>query len=462
MRKILTICSLVFITTACNDLLKPDPIDLLTDDIVLNSPSDVPDVELGLYSAFRPIIPSAVIAGDCTADMLVHNGTFSNFRELGTKQITAANSSAATLWGSIYNTVYLANFILDRLPDVPGVSTSDRNRVMATAHFLRGYAYFVGLYTFGGVPLVTETAIDENINIPRADRNDVLDFILEDYNAALGQLTELPTNAGFASEFAVHAALAKYFLYREEWNEAEDYATNVITSGRYTLDTLYTNVVEDDFTSEAIFEVGYTINDDPGTNSAIGLNNLFVGRREIIPSNQVVLALASPESGERFASINFSSDDLAGADNGWRVAKYGTADEDNNNVVVFRLAEMYLIRAEARARQNRITGINSAQSDINILRARADIYDLETETKTFTPRVGVVSQAQMLEIIENERLYELAFEGHRWFDLVRTGRANTVMEAFNSNWKETYDLWPIPQREIQTNRALVGNQNPGY
>jgi hypothetical protein len=462
MSRLFTICLLTLAVTACDDLLKPEPIDLLTDDIVLNSANDVPNVEIGLYAAFRPIIPSSVIAGDCTADMLVHNGTFSNFRELGTKQITAANGSATALWGSVYNTVYVANFILERLPDVPGVSTSERERVTATARFLRGYAYFVALYTFGGVPLVEETPISANLNIPRASEDELLDFIQDDFNAALDVLPEIPANAGFASDYAVQAALAKYHLYLENWNQAESYASNVINSGRYVLDTLYSNIVEDDFTSEAIFEMGYTINDDPGTNGTIGLNNLFVGRREIIPSNQTVLALSSDESGERFSGISFNSSNLSGSDNGWSVAKYGTADQDNNNVVVFRLGEMYLIRAEARAKQGKVTGANSAQTDINILRARADEWDNETKTKTFTPRVGSVSQAQMIQIIENERLYELAFEGHRWFDLVRTGRASSVMEAFNSNWRDAYERWPIPQREIQTNPALVGNQNPGY
>lgn len=453
---------IILLLASCSNLLDPEPIDLLTDDIVLNEPNDVPNVEIGLYSAFRPIIPSTVISGDLTADMLIHNGTFSNFRELGTKQITSANSSATTLWGSIYNTVYLANFILERLPTVPGVRPADRDRVMATAHFLRGYAYFVGVYTFGGVPLVTETAIDANRNIARATTTEILEFILDDFDAALNVLPEIPPNAGFASDYAVRAALAKYHLYMENWDDAEDFATDVINSGNYALDTLFTNIVQKDFTVESIFEVGYTINDDPGTNSAIGLNNLFVGRREIIPSNQIVLSLSSAESGERFSSISFDFDDLVGADNGWSVAKYGTADQDNNNVVVFRLGEMYLIRAEARARQGNVSGTNSAQADINKLRERADIWNPVTKIKTVTPRVGSVSQSQMLQIIENERVYELAFEGHRWYDLVRTGRASTVMPAFNSNWKNTYELWPIPQREIQNNPALVGHQNEGY
>ena len=168
---------LIFLTsTSCTNLLEPEPIDLLTDDVVLNEPKDVPNVEIGLYSAFRDIVPATVIAGDATADMLTHNGTFTQYRELGTKQITSANASVADLWGSIYNTIYIANFILERLPTVSGVKTSDLNRVMGTAHFMRGYSYFVALNTFGGVPKVTQTSIDANRNIARTTRLEILNL----------------------------------------------------------------------------------------------------------------------------------------------------------------------------------------------------------------------------------------------------------------------------------------------
>lgn len=437
----------LLLTTRCSELLEPEPIDLLTDDTVLNEPKDVPNVEIGLYSAFRNIIPNAVIAGDCTADMLLFNGTFNQYRELGTKQITSANASALSLWGSIYNTVYIANFVLERLPDVPGVPASQRDQVLATAHFLRGYAYFVALYSFGGVPLVTETAIDANRNIPRASESDLLAFILDDYNAAIGKLPAQPANAGFAGTYALDAAFAKYYLYLGNWAKAEQHASSIIGSNQYSLESNFATLVDEDFTDEAIFEMGYTLADDPGT-SATGLNNIFVGRREMIPSNEVVVALASIESGERFSSIRFKADLLKGNDNGWSVAKYGTADEDNNNVVVFRLGEIYLIRAEARAQQGKVT---EARADIDLLRGRAK-----------APLLPAVNQSQMLQIIETERRYELAFEGHRWYDLVRTGRAKAVMSSFSTNWKDTYEVWPIPQREIQNNPSLVGNQNPGY
>ncbi len=76
--------------------------------------------------------------------------------------------------------------------------------------------------------------------------------------------------------------------------------------------------------------------------------------------------------------------------------------------------------------------------------------------------MGNISQNDMLTAIENERRYELAFEGHRWYDLVRTGRIEQVMPAFSANWNAKYEVWPIPQREIQNNNALKGHQNSGY
>ncbi|CAN5244237.1 RagB/SusD family nutrient uptake outer membrane protein [soil metagenome] len=436
---------------SCNEILEPQPVDLLSDELVLNEPNDVGSVEIGLYSAFRSIAAPKVIAGDFTADMLIHNGTFTQYREFGNKQITSANGSVAAMWGSIFRTIYVANFILEKLPEIQGVPASQRISVQATARFLRGYAYFVAAHTYGGVPIVTTTDLAFNRNIPRNSKEDVLAFAYEDYLAALEGIPEEAANPAFVSQNAVRAALARFHLYNENWPLAEDFATQVINSGAYSLVENYADIVLRDFTNEAILEVGYSFADDPGTSTNFGLNNLFVGRREIIPSNEAVFALFSNESGDRRRSVGFNSENLSGRDNGWKVLKYGTADEDNNNILVFRLAEMYLIRAEARARLGNVNGPGSAEEDVNILRARAN-----------APSVIANNQNQMISAIERERLYEFAFEGHRWYDLVRTGRANEVMSNYSRNWSDKYLVWPIPLSEIQNNPALAGNQNPGY
>lgn len=450
MKKIVVI-SFVFtglFFNGCTDLLDPKPIDQLVNDIVLNEPKDIEAVEIGLYQAFRTAMPTVVIAGDMTADHLVHNGTFSQYRELGVKKITSANASVTELWGSLYRAIYIANFMLERIPGIQGVTTTVRTRAMSTAYFIRGLSNFIGVMTYGGIPKITTTNIEDNRNVPRSSEEDMLAFIEEDFFTALGGFPETSPTPATINNNSVRAALARYYLYRKNWSLAEQYASQVINSGEYELDEEFSEIVLSDFPSESIFEVGYTIADD---NDGTNLNTLFVGRREIIPSNQEIITLASSESGDRFGSIDFDVADLKGNDNGWAVAKYGTAVDDNNNIVVFRLAEMYLIRAEARAFLGLVSGDNSAQTDINVLRERAK-----------APQIGSVSQSQMIQLIEKERQYELAFEGHRWYDLRRTGRMEQVMPAFNANWKSTFELWPIPQRELQNNASLAGAQNPGY
>lgn len=449
MKNILIITLLLISVSSCRELLEPDPINELTNDIILTHPDDVEGVRLGLYNAFRGIAAPTVIVGDFTADMITHRGTFTQYQEFGNKEITASNAAVEALWRAIYQTSYISNFILERLPELPGVPANQRKDVLATARFLRGYAMFIGAYTFGGIPISTSTDVETNNTLPRSTKEEVLQLVLEDYLYALENIAKEPINSAFAGVDAVNAALARYYLYAGDWNNAEAYATSVINSENYSLEN-FPEVAYQDDSDEFILKVGYSISDDPGT-SATGLNNLFIGRREVVPSNKVVRALYSTISGDRDTTLIFNLANLKGSDNGWSVGKYGTSDDNNNDIIIFRLGEIYLIRAEARAMQGKVVGTGSAQEDINMLRERAN-----------APLVGGLSQAQMISTIEEERFLELAFEGHRWYDLVRTGRANTVMSSFSPNWKEIYNVLPIPLREIQNNPSLNNSQNAGY
>lgn len=449
---------------SCREILEPPPVDLLVDNLVLNSAADIEPVRLGLYNAFRgagsdanPGVASPmIIAGAFTADFVQHNGTFAVYNELANKQITASNAAAESLWKGIFNTVYIANFIEERIAKVPGVTEADRKRTLAEARFLRGLANFIGVYTFGDIPKVTTTDVLTNRSIPKAPRADILQSVLADYTAALPDLPANITNKTLAKSFvtqnAARAALARYFLYQKDWVQAEKYASDIIATKLQSIPPSYADVIFQEFDVETILEVAYANNssDDPGT-STFGLNSILRGRREVIPANTYVLTMLEPNAGERRQTISFKSLDQGGNDNGWSVAKYGTPDEANNNITIFRLAEQYLIRAEARVQQGKLVGANGAQADINILRTRAK-----------APVVNLTTQAEALLTIAKERVYELSFEGHRWYDLKRTDRIQQVMSAFSPNWNAKYELWPIPQVEIQRNRSLAGAQNPGY
>jgi len=442
---------------SCTEVLEPKPIDILADQFVLNEPADVQTVRLGAYAAFRGTAAPKVIIGDFTADYIQHNGTFTDYQELGNKQITAANGVAGAMWGSLFNTIYVCNFLLEKLPTVPGVREAERKLVTAEAKCLRGIANFMGATTFGGFPKVTTTDVATNKTIGKASKDDILKSALEDIQAALTDLPTgsptqgRPTYAGYLTKNAAKAALARYHLYQKNWALAEQYASEIISSGGYSL-VNYVDVIGKDFNDESIFEVGYTASDDPGT-SNFGLNNILVGRREVIPANQFVNIILNRDAGERQATIDFDFNQQGGGDNGWSVQKYGTADEDNNNIVIYRLGEMYLIRAEARAQQGKVTGTTGAIADVNVLRTRAG-RNITTATQK-PVLITAATQSEILTIIERERVYELAFEGHRWYDLVRTGRAQAVMSAFTPNWNVKYELWPIPQTEIQRKSRVV-------
>lgn len=442
--------------SSCREILEPPPVDLLVDELVLNEASDVEAVRLGMYNAFRGVGAPMVIAGSFTADFIQHNGTFTVYNELGNKQITATNAAAEAYWGSIYSTIYIANFIEERIATVPGVTEAARKQVLAEARFLRGFVNFLGTYTFGGIPKVTTTTIATNRNIPKATREEILSSVLADYNAALPDLPNTNSNKTLAKTFAtknaVRAAMARYYLYRKEWAQAEKLASEIIATGLQKLPADIAAVFFQEVDDETIFEVAYANNssDDPGT-STFGLNDVLRGRREVIPANTYILTMLETNAGERRQTISFDPTRQRGRDNGWSVRKYGSPDEANNNITIFRLAEQYLIRAEARAQQGRIVGANGAQADINVLRQRAK-----------APNASLTTQSDALLTIEKERVYELSFEGHRWYDLKRTGRIQAVMTAFSPNWNEKFDLWPVPQSEIQRNDALRGAQNPGY
>lgn len=456
LRLLIVVLAFMATLSSCRQVLEPPPVDLLVDELVLNEAADVEPVRLGLYSAFRGIGAPMVIAGCFTADFIQHNGTFTVYNELGNKQITSTNAAAERYWGSIYRTVYIANFIEERIATVPGVTEANRKQVLAEARFLRGFANFLGAYTFGGIPKVTTTTIVTNRNIARATREDILQSVIADYNSALPDLPNTNSNRTLAKTFATknaaRAAMARYYLYQKDWAQAERLATEIIATRLQTLADSIPDVFFQEVDSETIFEVAYANNssDDPGT-SSFGLNDILRGRREVIPANAYILTMLENNSGQRRLAISFDPTRQRGRDNGWSVRKYGSPDEANNNITIFRLAEQYLIRAEARAQQGRLVGANGAQADINVLRRRAK-----------APNANITTQADALLTIEKERIYELSFEGHRWYDLKRTGRILPIMSAFSPNWNEKFDLWPIPQSEIQRNDALRGAQNPGY
>lgn len=391
-------------------------------------------------------------------------------------------------WDAPYRVIYSANSIMEGVAasTSPLLTDSARIQLIAEAKFARAYCHFMLLNLHGDIPLITTTDIRKTALMARtpvavvyqqieADLKDAFTNLREDYKFA-GQERNRP------NKWAAAALLARVYLYQQKWAEAEAQATAVIGAGLYDIVPL-ANVFKPN-SQEAIFQLEHT----PGNTHDLTVEASemapFYRWSDLPPEYQIMfldpsffpivvpqllpnyflsleqLAAFEPNDNRRTKWVDgFVSPDIEGY-NGklyYYPVKYpgldiSTPDADlpDQAHMVLRLAEQYLIRAEARAQQG--TDLTGAAADIDKIRLRAGLGNTSATTKE-----------QLLEAVLHERQTELFTEdGQRWFDLRRFGKANAVLGTMSTKqpWNPDHLLLPIPAREIQRNPLL--KPNPGY
>jgi len=350
------------------------------------------------------------------------------------------------LWKRGYNHIYQANAILKGLSNSPGVSTSVRDQLTGEAKFVRAFCHFYLLNLFGDVPLITSTDYQVNQSVSRTPVADIYQQIITDLKDAQNLMSSSYPSTGKVrpNKYASTAFLARVYLYQKNWAEAEAEASILINSGTYSLTNL--NAVFLANSNEAIWQLLPVLTN---LNTADGITFLppsATARPQYIVTD---LLLNSFESNDQRKTAWIKTNTVSGQAYNYpykyKVRISPTIVECN---MVLRLAEQYLIRAEARAQQNNITG---AQADLNVIRNRAGLGNTPANDK-----------ASLLSAIEQERRIEFFAEwGHRWFDLKRANKIDAVLSvAKPAYWQATDALYPIPLSELQTNPALI--QNPGY
>lgn len=364
-------------------------------------------------------------------------------QEVVLHNLTADNGYVGSAWSAIYQTILQSNYILEKVPGLtdPLLTEARRNQFLGEAYGIRALSYFDLVRGWGGVPLIlsaTKTA-EENASVKRSSAAEVYTRVLEDLNTAEGLLDET-VNRNRVTKKTVWALKARYYLYNQQWQLAEEFAGKLINDrANYQLIKPYSSFFTAlTTTAESVFELSYSIA-NTNNHSNWWLPPALGGRREWAPSDQLVQLLNNPVTGgNRNAAINKTSAGL------WYGQVYYRNPVGTDPAYVIRTAELYLIRAEALANQNRIA---EALTDLNTVRDRAGLAP-----------VNALTTADILLAISNERRLEFAFEADRWFDLKRTGR---IAEQINLTDANKY-LFPIPTAEILTNPALAGDQNPGY
>lgn len=465
-----------FITfSSCEKYLEiPLPTNSLSTESAFSSLSVIDGMINQLYIAFAEDV--AITTGISNAEMMSdnsYNPTATNIIELQSNNITATTSSLFLRWSSIYKAIYLANMMLNGLPDAQaeGLTQSKKDSYIAAALTVRSMAYFQLVRSWGDVPLILTTNVEENKLKGRTTKAEIYNQIETDLKKAI---TLLPPTIGaryyINNKYIPEAILANVYLTQGKWSEAETSATNVIESGKFQLANVADVFLQN--SPETIMATGYTYYTDEKI-----LKSAYPGAFLILPSGalKVYLENMGPSLSESLLN-SFESGDMRKAN--WTIAsnaggysnplnrvfsykyKYETMFDPAVVIPVgreedqkfMRLAELYLIRAEARASKTTPDLIGAA-SDLNIIRNRAGLTNTTAKTKT-----------DLIEAIIKERRVELFFESFtRWFDLIRTNKADAVYGAIPykaANWKPHMKLFPIPVAEINYNPNL--EQNPGY
>lgn len=444
---------------ACNKMIEIDsPVNEMSSETVFTSDATAKSALSGLYSLLCQSTTHAFYITAFTAmgsDELEFLATSTGYDDVRNNTMLATSGNASTLFNELYASVYRANNIIEGLTSYSGTTDSVRRQIMGEAKFLRGYLYFYLVNFFGDVPLVVQTDVTVTAMLPRTEKDTIWNQIISDLSAARDSLL---TNYNFSSGnrydanmYAAKALLARAYLYTGNYADAESNATDVINAtSLYSLipsASMGTGVFVKN-SKEAILQFmpylnatyAYTYEGSQFVTSA----STFSFRSGFIDGF---------ESGDLRKSKWINTVTISGVVN-YQPYKYkyatnaaATAAGVYEYPTVLRLGEQYLIRAEARAKQDNITG---ALADMNVIRNRAGLASSTTTDK-----------ATLLLEIEKERKYELFCElGHRWFDLQRTGGADAILAPVKANWQSTDILYPIPQSARDANPYLT--QNDGY
>jgi starch-binding outer membrane protein, SusD/RagB family len=432
---------------ACSSVLDVNPTSAVPAEVAISDAIGAKAALAGAYAALQAGGSYGHRIVDWTellSDNMRFTGTFDDYADADAHILRSDNNTATLIWNAQYDGINRANQILKHVPDITDLSDAEKADIEGQAYFLRALQYHNLVKLFGGVPLRLEpvTSAAEAGAITRASVTDVYTQILADLAKAETMITN--TNTRQATVGAAYAIEARVRLYQADYVGAEAAAAKVESMG-YSLAPTYASLFDaaGNNTPEDIFRVTFT----PTQSQLVSfyyLTKPLGGRYEVAPDPSILLAY-DPNSGGVFA--NYHPTDARGI---YNISRQGTrtyaskfrnpaGDEDLH---VIRLGEVILIRAEALARLNRLP---EAVAEYNRLRVRAGVAP--------DPIVGL-TQAGVLAAVARERRLELAFEGDRWADNVRTGVAVAQGVPVNQT------LLPIPQGEIDTAPGLT--QNPGY
>ena len=480
---LIAIALLGFSFSSCSDFLEQNPQTDLSENDFYKTADDILSAVNGAYSSLQEgdIYGNWYVFGEIPSDNTRNqlSGSVTTQNEFDQFYIDTQNSMIANFWKAAYKVINRTNTILGRIDGIE-INTELANRYKLECKFIRALMYFNLVRVYGDVPLVLkEISISESYDILREPKENVYNQIIADLKEAQGLPVSYSTaEDGRATQGAAKALLANVYMTLHKYAEAETILAEIINSGRYSLlentpGSLnidgYKNVFSpvNHNSKEGIFEIqflkgGYGEGSNYANNFApenSGTNVVAVGGTggNNIPEMDIYNAYEEGDLRRDFSMSLGYYDNRK--NNEWVESRYVCKFMDvpyqnndaSNNYPVIRYADVILMYAEA-LNQNGKTA--EACKYLNMTRRRGFGYQT---TETSPVDLQTTDKAQFALMVEQERRVELAFENHRWFDLIRTGRAVEVMRSKGFSLKETNLICPIPQKQIDVNPKLTQN-----
>ncbi|MET0298956.1 MAG: RagB/SusD family nutrient uptake outer membrane protein [Flavitalea sp.] len=442
-KNITAVIGLAILLTSCEKYLTEVPNNAIPSENAIRDAGTARSAIIGAYDGVQSYYAGNYpTLGTITADLVVFNGTLSQYLQLDQNAIPTDNVTTVAAYQGIYRTINAANSVIAGVPAVtdPLLTESEKNKILGEAYFIRALGYFDLARGWGGVQLqLTPTStIDAIKGVKRSTLDQTYAQVLADLTKAEELLPEEAAIRNRAQKSAARALRARLHLYQKNWEDAETYASLVIGSTKFELVTPYKSFFTTPFQSrESVFELAFS-NNDRNTFWNLWYPSSQGGQYTLKPSADLISKLNNPLVGGSRNAV------LAGTGANVYGVLYNTVGLSTDPSYVIRIAELYLIRAEARAQLDKLA---EAKADLDAVRARAGLTGSTATT-----------QPALLQAIEDENALEFAFESHRWFDLVRTGRAGTVLGITNQN----FWLFPLPYSDVLSDPDLEGKNNPGY
>lgn len=464
--------------TGCEKFLDEKPKSDITDANFFNTAADFNQAALGLYN----ILQNRFYQESCWGMMeLVSDNTYTNavagsagdiWYQVEEFRVLPDNRHVASQWSTSYQAIGAANILLDKAAANTTLDAGVKSPFEGEAHFMRAYMYFNLVRLYGAVPLILRPQSPlESFKITRAPVASVYDQIISDLKVAEQKLPDSYTgaNVGRVTLWAAKALLGKVYLTVGNHTDAASKLREVVSSGKHILLPAFADVFRANNANnrESIFEIQFRAGQgidregspfvDGMAPSTYRINLMYsIGTSSMGQGNGVVTTdlfnAYSAQDRRRDASIGLVGTGSAAV---YFQRKFSTPStvflDAEDNFIVLRYADVLLMLAEALNESG--YGSQEAFSAINAVRTRAGLSELNA---TNTPNKESFRQAVL-----NERRLELAFENHRWFDLLRFNAALPVLTAKGYPIKPVNLLFPVPQRE----RDLAPEglpQNPGY